>query len=152
MILKKQTLSLFQKKELIGLYNNPFDRVLNNFLFFLSFPKYDFLSKKKVKVKVNVNNYFSPKFLFIKNSLVFTDLNSNFKMLVFLKFYFKLFALSNVLKKKVFIYKNELNVFLFRSFWSLEFFKIFYNFRFRRLNFEKLFKKSRNNVVVQKKK
>ena len=75
-------------------------------------------------------------------------IEKNYKLLIFLKFYGELFILNNIMKKKIFVYKNELNIFLFRSFWSLEFFKIFYNFKFRRLNFEKLFKKSRNNTAL----
>ena len=50
-ILQKQTLSSFQKKLSIGINNNPFDQLFNNFLFFFLFPKYDFLSKKKIKKK-----------------------------------------------------------------------------------------------------
>ncbi len=148
-ILKKQTLNSFQKKILINVNNNPFDQLFNNFLFFFLFPKYDFLSKKKIKKKININNYLSVKFLFDKAAFkTSNNLLKNFKLLVFLKFYAELMTLSNVLKKKIFIYKNELNVFLFRSFWSLEFFKFYYNFKFRRLNFEKLFKKSKNNVAL----
>jgi hypothetical protein len=148
-ILRKQTLNSFQKNLLAGIDNNPFDYLFNNFLFFFLFPNYDFLAKKKIKKKININNYLSAKFLFDKVQFAAGN-NSlkNFKLLIFLKFYAELITLSNVLKKKIFVYKNELNVFLFRSFWSLEFFKVYYNFKFRRLNFEKLFKKSRNNVAL----
>jgi len=147
-ILEKQTFTSFQKRLVIGVINNPFDYILNNFLFFFFLPKYDFLAKKKVKIAVNVNSYLSPKFLLSNANSYFNAIKKDFKLLIFLKFYVKLLTISNILKKKIFMYKNELNIFLFRSYWSLEFFKVFYSFKFRRLNFEKLFKKGRNNVAL----
>jgi hypothetical protein len=142
-ILKDRTFSSFQKKKPLRLINNPFNSFLNNFLFFIVFPKYSFLTIKKKKKKVNVGTSFS-----------FSDSSSNFiknsKLLIFLKIYSKLLAVQYILKKKIFIYKNEINIFLFKSFWSLEFFQLYFRFKFYRLNFEKLFKKSKNNLFSKK--
>lgn len=132
------------------LFNNPFNNYLNNFLFFFNYPKYLFLTKKKEKKAVDLNSYLVPKTLYDENLLKMVSMNKSIKLIIFLKIYIELLALNVYLKKKIFIYRNELSIFLFKSFWSLEFYKIYFNFKFRRLNFEKLFKKSRNNVYAKK--